>query len=157
MMAKKQLNPESLSWSDWCFVGRVVLLLPLIELMLRRRGLKRSYATLSRWGGEPSQAAIHPDDPAERASHITALFDLANRRYSFHETTCLPASLLLWWLLRRRGIAADLCIGARTLTGEFEAHAWVELDGIVLNDDQDVREIYLPFDLRTLSLKAARP
>ena len=151
-MAKKQLNPESLSWSDWCFVGRVVLLLPLIELMLRRRGLKRSYATLSRWGGEPSQAAIHPDDPAERASHITALFDLANRRYSFHETTCLPASLLLWWLLRRRGIAADLCIGARTLTGEFEAHAWVELDGIVLNDDQEVRQVYPPFDLQPSAL-----
>lgn len=156
-MGMRQLNPASLSWVDWAFVGRVVVLLPPVEFMLKRRGLKQSYATLARWGGEPGRTAATLDDPAERAAHLGSLFDLANRRYSFHEATCLPASLLLWWLLRRRGIAADLCIGARTLTGEFEAHAWVEFEGVVLNDDQEVRDIYFPFDLRALSSKVTRP
>jgi len=153
----RPLNPESLSWADWAFVGRVVVLLPPIELMLKRRGLKRSYATLARRGGEPARSAGDLDDPARQAARIGSLFDLANRRYSFHEVTCLPASLLLWWLLRRRGIAADLRIGARTLTGEFEAHAWVEFEGVVLNDDQEIRDIYAPFDLRALSLKGNEP
>ena len=41
---------------------------------------------------------------------------------------------MLWWLLRRRGIAAELRIGARKEFERFEAHAWVEVDSAVLND-----------------------
>jgi hypothetical protein len=36
------------------------------------------------------------------------------------------------WLLRRQGIAAELVIGYRPLP--FESHAWVEVDGRVVND-----------------------
>ena len=53
--------------------------------------------------------------------------DAAARNLFFH-TNCLEQSLVLWWLLRRRGIAADLRIGARKDSDRFEAHAWVEFD-----------------------------
>ncbi len=54
----------------------------------------------------------------------------------------------------RNGHDADLVLGARTLFGPLEAHAWVELEGEVLNDGPHVRHIYEPFDLRGV---AARP
>ena len=38
-------------------------------------------------------------------------------------------------LRRDGGIPAELVLGVRTFP--FEAHAWVELDGRVLNDDLD--------------------
>lgn len=53
---------------------------------------------------------------------------------------CLPRALLLAAALRRRGIVAELCIGAQL--GDvpaFEAHAWVELAGRPLRQDADVK------------------
>jgi hypothetical protein len=43
--------------------------------------------------------------------------------------TCLPQSLSLWWLLRRRGLEPDFRLGVRHSKDEFQAHAWVEYEG----------------------------
>lgn len=45
---------------------------------------------------------------------------------------CLQRSVVATWLLRRHGFAAELIIGCRPLP--FESHAWVEVDGRVVND-----------------------
>ena len=45
---------------------------------------------------------------------------------------CLERSLLLYWLLRRRGVRCELRLGVQLYP--FLAHAWVERDGVVLND-----------------------
>jgi Transglutaminase-like superfamily len=45
---------------------------------------------------------------------------------------CLQRSVIATWLLRRHGRRAALVIGCRPLP--FESHAWVELDGRVVND-----------------------
>ena len=45
---------------------------------------------------------------------------------------CLQRSAVATWLLRRHGIDAQLVIGFRPLP--FESHAWVEVDGRVIND-----------------------
>ncbi|MGH9678172.1 MAG: lasso peptide biosynthesis B2 protein, partial [Candidatus Acidiferrum sp.] len=55
-------------------------------------------------------------------------------------------SMALWWLLRRRGMPAQLRIGARRTGGEFEAHAWVEMAGRAINDSNDVQTRYTPFE-----------
>src|SRR5258706_10193270 len=54
--------------------------------------------------------------------------------------------MVLWWLLRRAGIAGELHIGGRKSGPRFEAHAWVELEGKVLNDSADVHIHYARFD-----------
>lgn len=62
---------------------------------------------------------------------------------------CLGRSLVLWFLLRRRGIDAELVLGAvANGTSEFLAHAWVEVDGKPVNDTPDVRERYGSFGLQ---------
>ena len=45
---------------------------------------------------------------------------------------CLQRSVVATWLLRRHGFAAEVVIGCRPLP--FESHAWVEIDGRVVND-----------------------
>jgi hypothetical protein len=45
---------------------------------------------------------------------------------------CLQRSFVATRLLRRYGFAADMVIGCRPLP--FESHAWVEVDGRVVND-----------------------
>jgi hypothetical protein len=59
---------------------------------------------------------------------------------------------VLRWFLLRHGLAGDLRIGVRRRPGEpsgsrsLDFHAWVELDGVVLNDLPDVRERFVTFD-----------
>ena len=45
---------------------------------------------------------------------------------------CLQRSFVATQLLRRHGFAAEMVIGCRPLP--FESHAWVEIDGRVVND-----------------------
>jgi hypothetical protein len=58
---------------------------------------------------------------------------------------CLGESLTLALLLQRLEYPALLRIGARRAQTGIEAHAWVELDGVPLNDRPDIAAHYSPF------------
>jgi hypothetical protein len=58
----------------------------------------------------------------------------------------LVQSLALLRMLRTRGIDAELRLGARNVTGKFEAHAWVELGGVALNDATESGAAFVPFE-----------
>lgn len=72
--------------------------------------------------------------------------ELAAARHLPLRTNCLEQSLVLCWLLQRRGIAAELRIGARKKSDRLEAHAWVELDGKALNEPGKAHLHFVPFD-----------
>jgi hypothetical protein len=68
------------------------------------------------------------------------------RRLPF-KPTCLEKALALWWLLRRHRIPADLRIGVRKgVNGDFEAHAWVEADGVVLGESGEDHTLFVPLE-----------
>ena len=56
------------------------------------------------------------------------------------EALCLQRSAATTCLLRRYGVCADLVIGAQQIP--FKAHAWVEVDGRVVNDKPYTPEMY---------------
>jgi transglutaminase superfamily protein len=57
---------------------------------------------------------------------------------------CLQRSAVAAWLLRRHGYDAALVIGYRTLP--FESHAWVEIDGRVVNDRPQYQKVFRVLD-----------
>jgi Transglutaminase-like superfamily len=57
---------------------------------------------------------------------------------------CLQRSVATTLLLRRSGVRAEMVIGAQLLP--FRSHAWVEVNGVVVNDKPYMREIYQPLD-----------
>jgi hypothetical protein len=57
---------------------------------------------------------------------------------------CLPRSIAATWLLRRRCVPATFVIGIRKVP--FYAHAWVEVDGRVVNDAASVQLLYPAVD-----------
>ena len=83
---------------------------------------------------------------ADDAHHVARLIELGNRRYSIYPADCLTRSLVLQYVLIRQGIESELCLGVRTITGQFEAHAWVEVDNMPLNETESVQDIYSAFD-----------
>lgn len=74
------------------------------------------------------------------AGRICHAVDLAAALY-FKPVLCLERSAATVCLLKKHGFAAQMVIGVQQLP--FLAHAWVELDGQVLNDKPYVPEIYL--------------
>ena len=60
------------------------------------------------------------------------------------EARCLQRSAATSCLLKSRGIFAQMVIGAQQLP--FKAHAWVEVDGRVVNDKPYVPEMYAVLD-----------
>jgi len=60
-------------------------------------------------------------------------------------TTCLEQSVVLCWVLRRRGMNPELRVGGRKTANRFEAHAWVELNGNILNGGETERALFVPF------------
>jgi hypothetical protein len=93
---------------------------------LHRRMLRRAVA-VSRPGTAPSQEEL-----------CTAM-DLACVLYP-KRVLCLQRSAATTFLLRRHGIDAQMILGARMMP--FKSHAWVEVDGAVVNDKPYMREIY---------------
>lgn len=119
------------------------LLLPAIVLLLRVAGFRRSYALLKRW----QRSRLQPGErESERYAARTATLVYAAAGNVPVPSTCLSRSLTLWHLLRRQGVAADLRIGVRRADGAFQAHAWVEVGGAVLNDDASVHHRFSAFD-----------
>jgi hypothetical protein len=129
-----------LPWRDRWVVAQAVLLLPLASAGLRLFTFARVHALLS-----SLPKADRPPLPVERVTAIARLLQSANDA-GFVRVTCLPHSLVLWWILRRRGGDAVLRFGVRKATGELEAHAWVEHGGLALNDDADVHKRFAAFD-----------
>jgi hypothetical protein len=121
-------------------------MLPLTALGLWAMGLRRWLALFTRLGPRDGGPASRDEATMVGEGRAAAWLVEAAARHGPYRATCLPRSLTLWWLLRRRGIASDLHIGVRKNAGRFEAHAWVELRGRVLSDDHGVRERFTAFD-----------
>jgi transglutaminase superfamily protein len=75
----------------------------------------------------------------EAVERICAAVDMACIWY-WKEALCLQRSAAAACLLRQYGVHAQLVIGAQQMP--FKAHAWVEVDGRVVNDKAYTPEMY---------------
>ncbi len=62
----------------------------------------------------------------------------------WREVLCLQRSAATTCLLKKCGVRAELIIGAQQVP--FRSHAWVEVDGNVVNDKPYVAEVFLVLD-----------
>jgi hypothetical protein len=117
---------------------------------LRVAGYRRWRNLLARFTPADSQQAAHQDfadsKTIESNSRTIADMEESAARHVPFESNCLERSVTLWWLLRRRGIPADLRIGVRKDSGSFEAHAWVEVNGTVLSESGDQHTHFVPLE-----------
>jgi hypothetical protein len=74
---------------------------------------------------------------------ICSAVDMACIWY-WKEALCLQRSAATACLLKRFGVPAQLVIGAQQIP--FKAHAWVEVDGRVVNDKPYTPEMYAVLD-----------
>ncbi len=131
---------------DRKLILRAALILPFTEIGLRLFGFRRCKELIEKLS-LPDQLPPALLEDLQREMALRAV--RAVRSIELHgpaNPNCLERSMMLWWLLRLDGIGGELHIGARKEGGRFEAHAWVELGGQVLNDSAEVHQHYARFD-----------
>jgi hypothetical protein len=127
-------------------VFRAVAILPLTEVGLRVIGFRRWKQFIELFFMPAARRhELEPGAQLEMAERIAGAVRSAERN-GLGTPNCLERSLTLWWLLQRVGIEAELHIGARKNEARFEAHAWVEVRGEVLNESPEVHKHYARFD-----------
>ncbi len=107
-------------------------------------GVGRTQALVRRWATGRNQRDTTGDGRlgirnARRAQRII----LRNTGVSRH---CLVRSLTLWTMLQKRGIATDLRVGFRKRDGRVEGHAWLEYQGVPINESLAEAQSYIPYD-----------
>lgn len=99
-----------------------------VKLLLRSRGFIGTLQWVRRRVERvPAKAALALE-VVEKCEYAVAM---AGALYP-GRAKCLEQSLALYCLLRRRGIAVKYCQGVQPFP--FQAHAWVEYRGQVIND-----------------------
>jgi hypothetical protein len=139
-----------------CFV-QALLLLSITVLALRGMSFQRWQSILARLAPLPSsrngwrsvaprsEGGLQADVRTQQAQATARMVSAAARR-SVLPSSCLHNSLVLWWLLRWQRIGSEIRLGGRKENDRFEAHAWVEVAGEALNEADDVRHRFAPFE-----------
>jgi hypothetical protein len=156
-MAVPMTNERQSFWAKWGrfrklpgmergYVVRAMIVLPLTEVGLRVMGFRRWKQWIELISAPDGRGQLlEPAAQLNMAERIAGAARSAEL-HGLSSPNCLERSLTLWWLLRHAGIEGEMHIGGRKNESRFEAHAWVELKGVVLNDSQDVHEHYARFD-----------
>jgi len=119
-----------LGWHERAsFTGFALLLAPM-HILLATAGYARTRHWLERLSNGQTQR--QPTSGERDQARKLAEFASMAGRHGLVDATCLRQSLLVYFLLRRKGLAPKLIIGVRRRDEVFDAHAWVELDGIAL-------------------------
>jgi hypothetical protein len=118
-------------------VGGVTELL-YVHLYLRLRGLAPTIRMLTAGKARLAGAAGESRDAVAQAAALFRQCGLILRSYD----QCLVCSIALTRHLALRGVAADFVIGVQIRP--FSAHAWVQRDGLILNESCDGVRGYTP-------------
>jgi hypothetical protein len=110
------------------------LLLIFLEIIICFRGLSVLIELIRKWRVRSMLAS-------ERVSseRIARAVDLASVFY-FKRVLCLQRSAATTLALRWHGWNAEMVIGAKMMP--FKSHAWVEIDGAVVNDRPYMAHVY---------------
>jgi hypothetical protein len=100
----------------------------VIKLALKARGFERTIGWIRREIGEIPATESASMDTVKAAEYAVAM---AGALYP-GRAKCLEQSLVLYYLLRRQGVALQYCHGVQPYP--FRAHAWIEYRGRVIND-----------------------
>jgi len=109
----------------------------LFDLYLARGNFAALYTKVR---NHPVGAKVPADNAVEQ---VCSAVDIACIWY-WKEALCLQRSAATACLLKKYGVPAQMVIGAQQMP--FKAHAWVEVNGRVVNDRPYTPEMYAVLD-----------
>jgi hypothetical protein len=141
-MKKVYQFARSLSITEWVYLSKAWLIIAKINVTTR--WLNYSSWKLRLVEAMQQKQTAGPKAPKEEIYRLRKLFNAA-LRMQFLPTNCLRRSLALYIFLKRHRIETRLRVGTKLTNGLLHGHAWLEHDGIVLNDHETIPRQYIPF------------
>src|SRR5687767_12643808 len=133
---------RQLSWRERGLLFQSVMLLPVIHAGLLLLGFYRLRRVMEKLIPlKPIHTPVSETEILQRGREIARIVSIA-AQHGLYKGTCLRRSLLVCWFLRRKGIQSEIRFGVRMFNRKLEAHAWVEYNGVVVNDSASVHENY---------------
>jgi hypothetical protein len=114
-------------------VLHALVLLATYDILVFFGSFRRVYATVRRFQVAQTSSAEASIEGVARAINYACIW------YP-KQAQCLQRSFVATYLLRRRGFPAELVLGASPMP--FRAHAWVEINGQVINEKPTNQEQY---------------
>lgn len=115
------------------FVIQSFLLLLYFEFVMRFRDFETLHNVVRKRSAHHQTAISVSGEDLCRAMNLACVF-------YFKRVLCLQRSAATTLLLRRYGLKAEMLTGVQILP--LEAHAWVEIQGTIVNDAPYMRDIY---------------
>ena len=137
-----RLRKTTIKKNERPLMRHIRFLLNIVAPLLKLTGLKGSLRFADFW--VLLSKTKKTDKQLERAKRIGELVQIASRKGIF-QYDCLERSLVIWILLKREGIPADLRLGTRMRNAKVEAHAWIETNNEIVSETFNPHDRYKAF------------
>ncbi len=143
MINKRFDQLKTLSLLEWQLLVTSVILLPLTALGLHLFGLKRTQQFMKYFTPAAPKTSPRKEEELKYGQLVARMVSVA-ANHGLYRANCLKKSLVLWWLLKRKGIEANLHIGVQKNGELLDAHSWVEINGnVLIGDENTIQDFYI--------------
>ena len=150
-MRRRLQQLKTLSLEEWWLLLSAMILLPLVALSLRLKGFKQTQDSMRRFISMELNLTAPNEAEMEKARIVARMVAVA-AGHGAYKANCLKQSLVLWWMLARRGIKSEIVFGVqKESVNNFNAHAWVECNEVNLSDSEEVQLKFASFIRNRLS------
>jgi len=125
----KERTDQKWSISLWWLTTKALLLFLLIDAGLYFFGFDRVTQRALAGSKRSKRRVGSAEDPY--VGRAVAAVQIATRMYYRNRLDCLPKSLALFLLLKKK-VHVDFCLGVKKFP--FAGHAWIEYQGQVIGD-----------------------
>ncbi|MFT7221796.1 MAG: hypothetical protein ACI8Z1_003419, partial [Candidatus Azotimanducaceae bacterium] len=115
-MSSSRLDSNPLGPIDVLLLTWALVTLPLVGLLLKRKGFTRTEKFLSRFGRRSRRVESQP----VRVKRVARMVSVAAVRGPFN-AQCLEQAISLWWMLGLMGITSTMRLGIYKLEDHVEA------------------------------------
>jgi len=130
----------AVSGTDRIALVSLGLRVPVYRLALKALGYERFHIRFI-----TSCLSTKTPPSIDQAKHQGQLVNMAVSAIAGRDN-CLLRSVMLSRRLAKQGLATKIIFGVGKEEAAFQAHSWVEVEGVVINDREDIAQMHAVFE-----------
>lgn len=130
---------RALSFSEFLMLVVSVLTLPVVSVLLKLRGFRKTERFMALF----SRLGIQPEASPVRVEQAARMVSIAAVRGPY-KARCLEQAITVWWMLGVMGISSTIRLGIYKSGESVEAHAWVLHEGKIVIGQMNEQKEFTP-------------
>ena len=130
---------QALSFSEFLMLVVSVLTLPVVSVLLKLRGFRKTERIMALF----SRLGIQSKSSPARVGQAARMVSIAAVRGPY-KARCLEQAITVWWMLGFMGIRSTIRLGIYKSGESVEAHAWVLHEGKIVIGQMNEQKAFTP-------------